>query len=149
MKNSVILLVIFFLIAAIQAAPLLWAQSEDFSFYVIVNEKNPVTKLTKSEISNIFLKKKVRWENGKRIVPVDHDIDSKTREVFTERIHGKTVGIIKNYWQQMIFAGRNVPPPEFGSEKEIMEYIRTHPDSIGYVSAKIVARDVRVIKIVK
>ena len=37
------------------------------------------------------------------------------------------------YWQQRIFSGRDVPPPEFELDREVVEYVLKHAGAIGYV----------------
>ena len=41
---------------------------------------------------------------------------------------------VRNYWQQRIFTGRGVPPPELASEEAVIKYVTDHPNAIGYVS---------------
>jgi hypothetical protein len=42
---------------------------------------------------------------------------------------------VKSYWQQLIFSGRGVPPPELDTEEEVIRYVGRHPGALGYVSS--------------
>ena len=104
-------------------------------FQVVINAQNPTTELPANRIARIFLKKLKRWDNGVRVQPVDLEVNSATREAFTRNVHGKSVTAIKSYWQRMIFSGRDVPPEERKTEREVLEFVRAHPGAIGYVAA--------------
>ena len=49
------------------------------SYKIIVNEANATTSVSKQDASNIFLKKKSKWDDGTKIVPVDQSASSATR----------------------------------------------------------------------
>ena len=38
------------------------------------------------------------------------------------------------FWQQQIFSGRDVPPAEKASEKDVIAYVKDHEGAVGYVS---------------
>jgi hypothetical protein len=44
------------------------------------------------------------------------------------------VGAVRAFWQQQIFSGRDVPPPELASDKEVMEFVKQHAGAVGYMS---------------
>jgi ABC-type phosphate transport system substrate-binding protein len=118
------------------------------NFQVIVNPENPLTTISKSQLSKIFLKKELKWENGKEIQPVDLKENSKVRQVFSEKIHGRPVSAIKAFWQKMIFSGRQIPPQEKESDPEVVSYVAEHPGAVGYVSPKTLLSRVKIIQVV-
>jgi ABC-type phosphate transport system substrate-binding protein len=105
------------------------------SFSLVVNASNPVETLTKQQVSDLFLKKVREWEDGSSVAPVDQEIDAAIRATFSEAIHGRPPTAIRAYWQQKVFAGRDVPPPQKSSDEEVVEYVRSNAGAIGYVSA--------------
>jgi ABC-type phosphate transport system substrate-binding protein len=117
------------------------------SFKVIVNEENSVSALTKDNVSNYFLKKTIKWDNGSKIEPVDLGADSDTRKSFSENIHGKSVSAIKAYWQKKIFSGKGIPPSEKSNDAEVLAFVKSKPGAIGYVSAGASTNGVKVVKI--
>ena len=60
---------------------------------------------------------------------------SAIRQDFSKGIHGRKVSSIKAYWQKEIFSGRNVPPSEKKTEREVLQFVSNNPGAIGYVSA--------------
>src|SRR5581483_44487 len=123
------------------------AVAED-RFYVIVNGANSVSSMEDKEVSKLFLKKTGVWPNGQPVVPVDQAERSSVREVFSKEIHGKTTSSLQAYWQQQIFSGRNIPPPEKGSDGEVIAFVKANPNAIGYVSAQPSDAGVKVLKVI-
>ncbi len=115
-------------------------------FKIIVNESCADSLLTKQEIGRIFLKKVIKWEDGNKILPVDF-VNNTIREVFSKKIYRKSVAAIKAYWQRQIFSGRSIPPPEKSSDKDVLEYVKSNPGAIGYVSSNFAVAGVNIIKI--
>ncbi len=107
---------------------------EQSPFKVITHPKNPVTSLSKTEVSKILLKKTSKWETGQRVQPVDQGGKDSVRGVFTKEIHGRSLSSIQKWWQRQIFTGKGVPPPELGSDKEVVAYVKKTAGAIGYVS---------------
>lgn len=104
------------------------------SFRVIVHPQLAIGGLDRRELTDIFLKKKTRWPNGQAIHVVDLAANSPTRARFTEDVMGRSVAAVKSYWQQIIFAGRGLPPPELASDDAVMGWVLRHSGGIGYVS---------------
>ena len=116
-------------------------------FRIIVNKANPVDSMSRDEISALFLKKKTRWEDGERVLPLDQSHNSSVRSRFSKHVHRKSVSAIKNYWQQQIFAGRDVPPPEKATDGQVVAYVESNPGAIGYVTADTNLSSVKVLTI--
>lgn len=47
----------------------------------------------------------------------------------------RSVEAVRSYWQQRIFSGRDVPPPELDTDEEVVRYVLKHDGAVGYVSA--------------
>ena len=116
-------------------------------YKVIVNPANPATTLAKKDVSALFLKKKVKWDDGAAVTAVDQTDKAAVRESFTTSIHGKPVAAIKSYWQQQIFSGRDVPPVEKSSDAEVIAFVRNNRDAVGYVSEETPVSGVKVIDV--
>jgi ABC-type phosphate transport system substrate-binding protein len=145
MLSRISVLVAVVLCLTVLAAPP--ARANDF--VIIVHPSNPVDSMTQKEISALFLKTVTRWADGRRVLPLDQADGSAIRSRFSESIHGRSVSAIKNYWQQQIFAGRDVPPPEKTSDREVMAYVASNPSAIGYVSAGADLGAVKVLAVAK
>jgi len=135
----------FFAIIALLGIAL--APSEGWAaIRIIVHIKNPTQQVSRKFLADAFLRKITFWKSGDAIVPVDLDSESKTRREFSDVILLKPVTAVRNYWQQMIFSGQSVPPVEFDSEKQVVQYVSEHPNSIAYVSDKTaLGKDVKAI----
>ena len=104
-------------------------------YVVVVNPSNPVTALSRSEATRLFLRSSTQWPNGEHVEPVDLSRGSAVRAAFTKDVLGRSPGAIEQYWTQAVFSGRAVPPPEKRSDAEVLAYVRETPGAIGYVSS--------------
>jgi ABC-type phosphate transport system substrate-binding protein len=106
------------------------------AFKIIVHASLPVEKMTKTQVSNLLLKKKSKWDqNGADAAPADLDGGSAVRAAMSQEIHGRSVASIKNFWQRQIFSGRDVPPPELADDTAMINFVRGKSGGIGYVSS--------------
>jgi ABC-type phosphate transport system substrate-binding protein len=105
------------------------------AFSVVVNAHNPVSSAPREFVADAFLKRASRWGNGEPVRPVDLRPDSSTRQAFCARILKRPVAAVRRFWQQRIFSGRDVPPPELDSDESVLHYVAKHAGAIGYVSA--------------
>ena len=126
-----------------QAAPV----DAQGNFQVIVHPSVSVERMGASELSDLFLKKAERWPDGTRAFPVDQVETSQVRESFTRSVHGRSVAAIKAFWQQRIFSGRDVPPPEKTSDREVVDLVRATPGAVGYVSTATVVQGAQTLRV--
>ena len=113
-------------IVLVAAAPVSRAQAQ--GYVVVANAAGPAT-LGKDEVSKIFLKKSTS------LTAVDQDKSSKVRDAFSKAVHGRPAAAVVTYWQQQIFAGKDVPPTEKASDADVLAAVRANPKAIGYVAA--------------
>jgi ABC-type phosphate transport system substrate-binding protein len=133
--------------ALLGALPVSAAPVAEPSFRVVVNAANPIALLTKEQVSKIFLKKIPKWDTGQPILPVDQDPGSSVRALFSKEVHGKATSAVASYWQQQIFAGRDVPPAERPSDSAVLAFVKANPNAIGYVSEAASVSDVKVVAV--
>lgn len=117
------------------------------AFKVIANESVTDTELSKDVAAKIFLKQSPKFPSGVAAKPVDLKKESSVRAEFSTTVLGRPVGAVETYWQQQIFAGRDVPPPSKASDDEVLAFVRSTPGAIGYVSAGAATAGVKVIAI--
>lgn len=116
-------------------------------FRIVVNPGNQVSSLDRRFLSQAFLKKITSWDGGDPIRPVDLPANAEARRHFSEAIHGRSVSAVKSYWQQMIFSGRGVPPPELEGDEAVIRHVTRHPGGIGYVSPSADLQGAKVIQL--
>src|ERR1700704_4562427 len=72
------------------AAPAAHAQAPaDDSYKIVVNAANPVSTLSRNELSRLFLKKVTSWKDSKPVALVDQRASNPVRESFTKDVHGR------------------------------------------------------------
>jgi ABC-type phosphate transport system substrate-binding protein len=103
-------------------------------FVVIANVSNPISTMSISEASKLFLRKRTRWPNGQSAQPVDQFESSAVRRRFSNVIHGMDVWSVKSYWQEVVFSGKGDAPPERASDAQIIAFVKANPNAIGYVA---------------
>lgn len=118
------------------------------SYKVVVNPSNPLTSISYENVSRIFLKKTTKFPNGLSASPVDLPGSSPIREHFSEDVFGKSASAVNAYWQQLIFSGRDIPPPQ-KNENGVLDFVRSNEDAIGYVSATANTSGLKVVLVTK
>ena len=146
MRRLAVLLVVV-AAGAVLGPPPARAAPDSAAFVVIVDPENPSVSLDRTFVAEAFLKKTTRWPKGNVIKPADLPPDTQVRERFSHDVLRRSVGAVKSYWNQMIFSGRDVPPPELGSEEDIVRYVSSHRGAIGYVSPSAPLGNARVVTI--
>ena len=116
-------------------APLSADASSGAAYLVIVNPAHSTERTERDFLADAFLKKVTKWRDGDAIRPVDLSSNSPIRRRFTEDVLKRSVQAVKSYWQQHIFAGRDLPPPELETDEDVVSYVLKHPGAVGYVSA--------------
>lgn len=78
---------------------------------VVVNADNPTPALSREEVIHIFLGRYRQFPSGQGAEPYDQPTDSPERNLFYERLVGKSQAQINAYWARLTFTGRTRPPP--------------------------------------
>jgi ABC-type phosphate transport system substrate-binding protein len=105
------------------------------AFQIIVHPSNRTASLDRKFVEDAFLKKVTRWpDNDSVIRPVDLGAGSPVRRAFSESVLNRSVEAVKGYWQQRIFSGRDVPPPELDTDDDVVRYVLKYDGAVGYVS---------------
>jgi ABC-type phosphate transport system substrate-binding protein len=109
------------------------ASSRPYRFKIIVNPENRVDAVSREFLRNAYLKKATTWSHGGTIRPVDLTSKLPVREQFTHDVIKKTPAQLKIYWNQQIFSGKGVPPPEADSVQAAISYVLANPGAVGYL----------------
>ncbi len=111
--------------------------ADDAQFVVIVHPENPMTSVDRDFLRDAYLKKAIDWGNGETIRPVDLSTRFAARDRFTHEVIRKTPAQLRTYWNQRIFSGKSVPPPEVASPDDVVEYVLANRGAVGYVPARV------------
>jgi ABC-type phosphate transport system substrate-binding protein len=133
-RNSTVVLILAVVAMTVPAT----VAGQDFK--IVINEANTTTSITKTNLSNCFMKQAetFTWISGQPLIPVDQAASSETRKAFSMEVHGRDVNAVKSYWQRQIFTGKSVPPQEKASDDEVLAFVRVNPGAVGYVAASAV-----------
>jgi len=104
------------------------------AFRVIVHPENPSSSLSREFVADAYLKRVTRWPDGQPLHPVDQHSGAALRQRFSDVVLKRSLTAVKRYWQQRIFSGRELPPPELDSDDAVVSYVLKHRGAIGYVS---------------
>lgn len=107
----------------------------DEPYQIVVNAANPTGSLSKEKLAAYFLKKETRWGDGSKVAVVDRAPGAAVRAAFSKSVLAKDVAAVKSYWQRLLFSGKETPPPELDSDREVMDFVAKTPGGIGYVAA--------------
>jgi ABC-type phosphate transport system substrate-binding protein len=129
------------------ASALAQTQAPVPAFRVIVHPGNSQTHLGRDFVAQAFLRKTARWPSGETIRPVDQDSDSPARRRFSSDVLHRSVAAVRSYWQQLIFSGRGLPPPELDSDQDVLRYVARNAGAIGYVSGNSELSGVKVVNL--
>jgi hypothetical protein len=117
------------------------------AFQIVVHGDHPEDSIDNRFLGRVFLKKSTTWPDGSPVRPVDQRMDSKVRQRFSEQVLQRSVVAVRTYWQQLIFTGRAVPPPELDSDDAVIRYVLRYRGAVGYVSGTANVGSAKVLKI--
>lgn len=121
--------IILMLVAAILAVGASAGHARAQAYVVVTNAASGVSSISKADLAKAFMKK------NPKLAPVDLAKSSAVRDAFSQAVHGRSAAAIASYWQQQLFGGSEVPPPEKGSDAEVLAFVKSTPNGIGYVAA--------------
>jgi ABC-type phosphate transport system substrate-binding protein len=121
------------------------AISDDYK--IIVHPNNPISAVDRQFLRDAYLGKTSGWNTGGEIRPIDLATRFPVRDRFGQDVLKKTPSQLKNYWNQQIFSGKGVPPPEAASTDGVIAYVLAHPGAIGYLPLDADAGGTKLIKV--
>lgn len=104
-------------------------------FKIVANSAISVDAIDAATAQKVFLKQVAKLPGGAAVTPVDQAPSAAVRDAFSKKVVGRPVGAVQQYWQQKIFSGGDVPPATKASDKDVLDFVRSTPGAIGYVSA--------------
>lgn len=148
MKNKFYILVIASLLVAVSLSFLTPTKAQSPAPYkIIIHSSNSTNSISKSNLAKLFLKKAKKWQDGSTVQPVDQKTSTSVRQVFSKEILNRTVSAVKAYWQQKIFSGLDVPPPQKSSDAAVINYVSNNKGAVGYVSGSAQIGNTKVLNI--
>jgi ABC-type phosphate transport system substrate-binding protein len=112
---------------------------------VIVNLQSGVERLTRDEVTNLFMGRQKRLPSGIVALPVEQAQPAGTRARFYQLLVRKDLPDINAYWARLFFSGQAQPPRQAHSAAEVLELVAGNRGAIGVVDGALVDRRVRVV----
>jgi len=112
---------------------------------VIISAKNPVSKLTKEQVAQIFLGQARTFVTGGMAEPVDLAEGSELRKDFYQKALNKPPAQMKAYWSKMEFSGSGTAPKALATSAEVVKLVSENPKYVGYVEAAAVNAGVKIV----
>lgn len=128
---ALLLIVSIAILSAFNTAP-----AKD-SIIVIINNDNPITRLTTSEAKLYYLRKlKSRWPGiNKNIRPVDRKTKCAERNAFYESILKMEDKAVDSYFAKRQFQNAERAPEKMTSDSEVIDYVSAEIGAIGYIKS--------------
>lgn len=126
------LLVRVFLVMSVALQLASPAQAE--SIYVVVHKKSSVDRLDLDAVRNIFLAKVKSFPGGGKAITIDQRESESAFVLFYSKVIGKSPRQLQSYWSKMVFSGKGEPPQKVGGNQDVIEFISSNPNMIGYVT---------------
>ena len=101
---------------------------------IVVNDSNPLYSASAAQVADLFLAKRTTWTNGSAVTPVDQMPEAQVREEFSVAVLGRPLQAVQAYWRAKVYREDITPPQELGSDQAVIDFIKTHPNAIGYVT---------------
>lgn len=92
-------------------------------------------------LKNIFLGK---YNNYSIILIKNKDVHN----TFVRTYIGRTTQQYESLWRKKLFTGKSSLPKDFSNYKEVVEYLKQHPNTIGYIDSSYkVDNDIMILKV--
>ena len=111
----------------------------------VITHPSRAGKLTENDVRAVYLKKKLFWDDGRPIVPINREAGSAARELFSEKIFGRDSRRMATYWNQRYYEAGEFPPATLASEEAVIRFVAGNENAIGYVTATDVGDSVAVV----
>jgi TonB family protein len=119
------------------------------SIQVVVHSSSSISSMSREAVARLFLRKDVTWSIGGKVIPVDQAPGSAVRDAFSKAVCKRETRHIQSYWAQQFISGTAVPPVELANDDAVLEFVRTSPGAIGYVSERANIQGVKVLQIIE
>jgi len=114
---------------------------------VVVSAEAPFTRLTSSDLRDIYLGRRTLIVNGVQVVPLDLTEGTAARSEFYTHYTGQTPAQIKAHWARQIFTGRGQPPQTLADSRAVVDRLVSDVKALGYIDPSFLDERLRVVTI--
>lgn len=116
---------------------------------VVVHPSNPVKRLSRHEVLDLFMGRRRVFPGGGRAIPFDQSGSSAAKICFYRELAGMTLPQVDAYWARLLFTGQMTPPQTLPGGQAVLERVRRTPGAIGYVDAVQIDHTVKTVLVVE
>jgi ABC-type phosphate transport system substrate-binding protein len=113
-------------------APIAQAASAESAIAVVV-APGVARKLNVDELALIYRRKKLFWDEGIRVTPINLQANDPLRQLFSQRVLRISPEEMQRYWNDMYFNGVS-PPHVVASTEAVIRFVAQTPGAVGYVA---------------
>ncbi len=106
---------------------------------VIVNPKNPATRMFSEQAGQFFIGKSALF------TPIEYTDGTAIRGEFYTKVLQKEPAQVKAIWSKLIFTGKGTAPQEFKTAADVKKAVAADVNAIGYIDKSAVDDTVKVI----
>jgi ABC-type phosphate transport system substrate-binding protein len=112
----------------------------------VANKNVSDSSLPKDTVDGILKGRVKSWPSGSHVVLATLKGGS-VGDAVLSTYAGMTSDQFNSNWNRLVFTGRAAQPKSFSSDKELIDYVASTPNALGYVDSASVTPDVKVIKV--
>ena len=112
---------------------------------VIVNPASGVEKMSRDEVTAIFMGRAKRLPSGITALPIDQTANGGDKAKFYGELINKELAEVNSYWARLIFSGQGSPPRQADNAAEVIEIVSGNKGAIGYVPRNSADKRVKII----
>jgi len=114
---------------------------------VVVHKDNPVKQLSRSELIDLFMGKYVAFPDDSKAIPVELEGEHEIKIAFYGQLVGMSLSRVNAYWSRLRFTGRKRAAVFQPDEVELVDYIITNKQAIGYIPKSLITKNLKVVYI--
>ncbi len=124
-----------------------WLQPAPGADIVLIARKAPGEAVSERTAARLFLKERLFWKDGSRVVPVNLPPDHIARQAFSRAVLHRERRELVAYWNEQHFKGVN-PPVVLESEDAVKAFVRQVDGAVGYVRRDQIEPDFTVLLVI-
>lgn len=122
------------------------ASAGSTTIVVVVNSANPISSMSKGQLSSIYKAKTTEFPGGATAAVVNLPPDSQIRQDFDKAVLNMSPDEVKRYWIDVKIRSGGAAPPKLSNSAAVARHIARNPNGLGYLpeseakGLKVVAR---------
>jgi len=109
--------------------------SHAWAIDVVVNPRNPVTRLTRQELLAIFTMRQRNWPDGTPIVVLVQNPKSPMHARFCKDLLNLFPHQLQTIWDRLVYSGSGRAPVELDTPQALVDKLAATPGGIGYMES--------------